>query len=106
MPLDTEMIKRLEQANDLMRGAEEGINSAIASINSAAARQLQVLALAKGSEWRDFLIAQASSNPSHWSGGPYTATNIIEAARRNAALNLLRFPPPELQRLDTQTTTN
>lgn len=90
-------IERAQQSRVTLDEAEQAIHSAIARIRSATQRHMHDQArLMAPDERRRFLISEAAMNNSGWSGGPLQPSNIIEAAKRAAALDLLRQPPPDI----------
>lgn len=92
-----EAIERHKLSREEMEAAISLLHSAITQINSKIMRAMhdQVRLIDPDSR-RSFLISEAAMNNSGWSGGPTNANNIIEAARRAAALDLLRRPPPDI----------
>lgn len=90
-------IERAQQSRIKLDEAEQAIHSAIAGIRSATQRAMHdQVRLIDPAERRNFLISEAAMNNSGWSGGPMQPNNIIEAAKRAAALDLLRRPPPDI----------
>lgn len=85
------------EANAAMREAEEGVHSAIARLRSAAQKYMRAEATCADADRRvDTLISHAQSNRSTWSGGWLSANNLVEMAKREAALDLLRNRPPSV----------
>lgn len=82
------------EANAAMREAEETVHAAIAKLRSAASRYMRAEALVSDPDQRvDLLVAHAEQNRSTWSGGVLNPTNLVEKAKRDAALDLLRSRP-------------
>lgn len=77
-----------------LRQAEEALHSAISAIKSKTATALRCqMACADAADRQSVAISWASSYRSTASGGPTTANNIIEAAKRDAAIWFLSRPP-------------
>lgn len=90
-------IERHKQSREKLDEAIAAVHSAITSIRSATLRAMHDQArLVDPAERRSFLISEAAMNNSGWSGGPLSANNLIEAAKRAAALDLLRRPPTDI----------
>lgn len=94
----SDLDKRLSEARDKMREAEEAVHSAIVALRSASQRLMQVEAVSAGQAWQDWIIGHAAGNRATWSGGALSAANIVESAKREAAIDLLRSPPYEVRK--------
>lgn len=86
--------KALQELND----AEQNLASAMLRLNSC---QRQVLitrmALTEPSKRFEDLAREAHQNRSNWSGGTSNPANLIERSRRDAALELLAYPPSHIR---------
>lgn len=98
MPMTRDQaIERHRASREKLDDAIKAVHSAIVGINSATLRAMHdQVRLVEPAERRNFLISEAAMNNSGWSGGPLNAQNLIEAAKRAAALDLLRRPPPDI----------
>lgn len=95
---ETEAQARYAESKGRWEDAVTGIHSAIAAIGSAALRaQHDYMRLLPPTERRAYLINVMALNISGWSGGLLNTSNIIEAAQREAAMSLLRQPPPDVR---------
>jgi hypothetical protein len=95
---DQEIMDLQSAARDQMRAAEEKMHSAISTLRSASQRYMHAEARATDKDERQaVLISHAYSNRSTWSGGVLSASNMIEMAKREAALDLLQRMPHDIR---------
>jgi len=80
------------EAAEALRAAERAINEAVDALHRATERYLLARLSTFGTveDAKSELINIAYSNRATWSGGPESATNIKEAAMRDAAITLLQ----------------
>lgn len=96
MPLATPVtagaanLARHFEACTAMREAEEALDSALARLKSAAMTWVRAEADVSGDHAAKALVEIAASNRASWSGGCLNASNIVETAKRQEALALVR----------------